>query len=297
MMTKHSEQQSRTSMNFGTWGWIMIIYCVFMYFNYAGWSADGLNIFTTAFGNAHGWDPAVLLSLATPAGLVGVLGTFIFGQVIIKKGARFVFVFSLLVMALLTVWFGRVSSLWEFGIVLALINFFSAGYGFIAPGTLITNWFPTKKGLALGWATMGMPLSTALFVPLIAFLFGALGIANATTAFSGFILLLALIGFFLIKNSPEQIGVSPDNGNFTTEELQANLKELESHVSPFTIKRLLKDREMWLISIGFGALWLVTVGIVVQLVPRLISIGYSQNSAIASLPSFSLEWDLAVSRI
>ncbi|HBW35556.1 peptide-methionine (R)-S-oxide reductase [Desulfosporosinus sp. BICA1-9] len=62
----------------------------------------------------------------------------------------------------------------------------SASIRFIPPGTLITNWFPTKKGLALGWATMGMPLATAVFVPLIAFLFGTLGIAlTVTKSFTG----------------------------------------------------------------------------------------------------------------
>ena len=40
----------------------------------------------------------------------------------------------------------------------------------VVPNTLMNNWFPVKKGLALGWASMGMPICTATFVALLAFL-------------------------------------------------------------------------------------------------------------------------------
>ncbi|MEL7655873.1 MAG: MFS transporter [Bacillota bacterium] len=283
-----TEKNANTKMNFGKWGWTMIIYSLFMYFNYAGWSADGMNIFTSAFAGAHGWDPAVLLSMGTPAGLVGVLGTFVFGNLIMKKGVRFIMVSCLVIMSLVVVWFGHVTSVLQFGIALSLLSFFSSGFGFIAPGTLLTSWFPKKKGLALGWATMGMPFATAVFVPLIAFLFGKFGIGNATNIYAAVFIVLAIIAFFLVKNNPEQIGVSPDNENLSKEELDANLREVESHVSKFTLKNLIRDKEMWLISLGFGALWLVTVGIVVQLVPRLMEIGYSQTSAITLLSAAAI---------
>jgi len=58
---------------------------------------------------------------------------------------------------------------------------------------------------------------------------------------------------------------------------------MKNHVSPFTVKRLLLDRDMWLISLGFGLLWLVTVGIVSQFIPRMMSVGYSQSQAIMLL--------------
>lgn len=51
---------------FGGWGWGMIVYSIFMYWFYAGWGADGLNIFTTAFQRTRGWDPATMLTLVAP---------------------------------------------------------------------------------------------------------------------------------------------------------------------------------------------------------------------------------------
>ena len=274
---------TKSGGGFGGWGWGMIVYSIFMYCFYAGWGADGLNIFTTAFQRTRGWDPATLLTLVAPGALLGVVGSGFFGQIIIKTGPRFVITSGLVCFAASVFWFGRVSALWQFAVAFMLINFFGAGFGFIATGTLITTWFPRKKGIALGWATMGFPLATAAFVPVIAFMFNRMGMASATTAWCGILIVFAVLGFFFVKDNPEQIGCYPDNEPISQAEIKANLEEMEGYVSPFTVKRLLRDKDMWLIAVGWGCLWMVTVGIVVQLVPRMTSIGYSQPHAIALL--------------
>ena len=273
---------------FGGWGWGMIVYSIFMYWFYAGWGADGLNIFTTAFQRTRGWDPATMLTLVAPGALLGVVGAGFFGQIIIRKGPRFVITVGLVCFAASVFWFGRITSLWQFAVALMFINFFGAGFGFIAPGTLMTIWFPRKKGIALGWATMGFPLATAAFVPIIAFMFNRMGIASATSAWAGILIVFAVIGFFFVKDTPEQIGCYPDNEPISQVEIKANLEEMDRYTSPFTVKKLLKDKDMWLISLGWGSLWLVTLGIVVQLVPRMTSIGYTQPYAIALLSAAAI---------
>ncbi len=276
-------------MSFGRWGWAMIVYSMLLYFSYAGWTADGLNIFTNAFPKEHAnWDPAALLGLVVPAQFMGVVGTAVFGQLTLKKGPKTTAIVCLVFAAAALVWFGRVRTLTEFGITLSLLTFFGAGFGFVAPGTLITNWFPRKKGLALAWATIGFPLSSALFVPIIAAMFASLGIATSTTIWAAILLAFAVVAYLVVKDNPEERGCSPDNEAISRERIQAQLKSLESYVSPFTLKRLLRDRDMWLIGVGFGCLWMVTVGIVVQMVPRLMSIGYSQNIAVLLLSAASI---------
>jgi len=270
----------KTRTGFGSYGWVMILFSLLMYFAYAGWVADGLNIFTSAFAEKNSWDVAKLLSLVAPGGLMGVVGAGVFGEMVVKKGPRFVLTVCLVCMAAAVFWFGRITSLWEFAVSFMVINFFASGFGFIAPGTLMNNWFPRKKGMALAIATSGFPVATALFVPLIAFMFNRMGIAVATSTWGVIFLLAAVLGFVIVKDNPEQIGHFPDND--PTED-RASLEDLEKYESPFTVKRLLKDRDMWLISCGWGCLWLVTMGIVVQLVPRLMSLGYTQSHAIAFL--------------
>ncbi|MDC7787066.1 MFS transporter [Rhodoplanes sp. TEM] len=266
--------------NFGPRGWSMVGFSLIMYYNFAAWTADGLNVIVQSFVDLHGWDFATLLAFSTPAGWLGVIGSLMIAELINRKGAKIVAIVGLVLLGLVLIWFGRVTSPMEYAVGLTLINFLATGVCFNVPGTLLNTWFPRKKGLALGWATMGMSLCTATLVPIMVLLFGVLGIPNAYAACGLILIALGLATIVWVRNSPEEAGCYPDNEPLSREQLAANLAELESHRSPFTIPVLLRDRDMWLISLGYGLLWLVDIGVVSQLVPRLISIGYDQSTAI-----------------
>jgi sugar phosphate permease len=270
---------------FGAAGWRMIAVSAFMYFAYAGWCVDGINIFSPALSAKNGWDEGRILTLVAPGGLMGVVGSAVFGELVIHRGPRWVMTLCLAAMAPVVFWFGRMNSLWEFALVFVLINFFAAGFGFIAPGTLLAHWFPRKKGMALAIATCGFPLATAAFVPLIALMFRMLGISGTTSLWSVLFLAASGVGWLVVRDTPEEIGAHPDNEPSAP---HAAAHELLEYRSPYTIKRLMRDRDMWLISLGWGCLWMVTVGIVVQLVPRLQSMGYSQAQAIGLLSAAAL---------
>ena len=69
-----ADQDQTAGTGFGKYGWIMILFSVLMYFAYAGWIADGINIISPAFARKNGWDEAKLLSLVAPGGILGVVG-------------------------------------------------------------------------------------------------------------------------------------------------------------------------------------------------------------------------------
>jgi len=271
------------SNDFGGWGWSMIIFSGLMYYMYAAWTADGLNVFISSFAKEKGWDPAKLLVLATPANWIGVLGAMVFGQMIMKAGPRLVTVVAMFFAGASVIWFGRVDSITDYMFALAAIAFFTTGYGFVVPGTLMNIWFPRKKGLALGWATMGMPVCTATFVYVMSFMFKEFGFVNTYTISGAFLIALSLIAWFWIKDTPESVGCFPDNVRFSHENMAATIEKMKNYQSPFTVAKLLRDKDMWCISLGYGCLWLVTIGIVSQYVLRLISLGYTEETAINML--------------
>jgi sugar phosphate permease len=266
--------------NFGPRGWSMVGFALIMYYNFAAWTADGLNVIVQSFVDLHGWDFATLLAFSTPAGWLGVLGSLAIAELISRKGAKIVAVVGLVLLGITLIWFGRVTTVMEYAIGLTLLNFLATGVCFNVPGTLLNTWFPRKKGLALGWATMGMSLCTATLVPIMVFLFHHLGVQNGYAACGVWLIFIGLVSIVWVRNTPEEIGLYPDNEPVSREQQAANLAELENYKSPFTIAVLLRDKDMWLISLGYGVLWLVDIGVVSQLVPRLISVGYSQDTAI-----------------
>lgn len=266
------DSRQLTNNRFGKWGWSMIIYTLLLYYIYAGLCVDSMNLYPDVFAGMYGMDRNLLLGLATPAGVIGVLGGVVFGHICMKTGVRLMSGISLIIAGILYIIFGFASTPVLYLIVLTALCFVANAFGLISTATLMGNWFPRKKGIALGWATMGAPLATATFVALLSTLYGAIGLPMTSAGVGIVVMLMGIITFFWVKDYPEEVGVYPDNIKEGGEQLSAQLNEMKSYKSSFTVGRLLRDKDMWLIAVGFGLLWMVTVGIVSQFVPRMISV-------------------------
>jgi len=265
------------------YGWSMIFYAALLFMLGAGITVDGLNVIIPAISESRGWDYNTVLSYSSIGGLVGFLGTVFFSQLVVKKGVRFMTVTALLMSGVATIVYSHVTSISAYILTLCVLFFTVNGYSFIAPTTLITTWFPRKKGIAFGIATIGLPLSTALFVPLLAILFSKFGFTNGLTFIGIFTILLAIVSIFWIKNTPEEMGLAPDGDILSSEEIKEQSLRIKDYKTSWTISRLLKSSVVWTISIGYGLIFLVTVGIMSQLVPRIMSLGFEQNKALALL--------------
>ena len=96
--------KSLTDNRFGGWGWSMIFYTMILYFFYAA------ILIPSAFAEAHGWDANTLLSVATPAGLVGLVGGFVFGRLVIKTKPKNMSAVTLIITGVLYALLGMVPS-------------------------------------------------------------------------------------------------------------------------------------------------------------------------------------------
>lgn len=266
-----------------TYGWFMVGYTALLFMLGAGITVDGLNVIVPGFAELRQWDYNLLLSFSSIGGIVGFFGTIFFAQLVLKKGVRFMTVIALVISGVDTIIYSRSNSIPMYIITLCVLFFTVNGYSFIAPTTIITNWFPTKKGIAFGIATMGLPLATALFVPLLAILFASIGVENGLSAVGVFIVLLGILSVFIIKNTPEEVGLSPDGIQMNEEEIKKNKEKIDSFKTQWKVGQLLKHRAVWMISLGYGFIFLVTVGIISQLVPRVVSLGYDQTKALFML--------------
>lgn len=264
----------KTSSNFGAWGWSMIIYCAISYYISGAVGSDGLNFFPSVFEASKGFNASLTTTLAGLAGWTAVIGGFVFAALVAKIGARMTAVIGNLATGVFMLIFALTNSFPVFVASMFLAIFVAGSVQInVVPNTLMNVWFPKKKGLALGWATMGLPLCTATFIILLQVLMGITGsISGAYVVFAVLILIFGVVSFFWCKNSPEELGLAPDNEVMSAEQIAANRRELENHVSKWSVSRLLKNKTVWGIGLGLGLLWMTTTGIVSQLIPRLMSI-------------------------
>lgn len=252
----------------------MIIYAALSYYIASALGADLLNYYPAQYAELYGWNPGVITAMAGLAGWVGVIGAILWAYVVPKMGLKNAAgVFNIITGAMVMV-FANIRSFVGFIILIFAILFIAGSVQVnLIPNNLMAVWFPKKKGIALGWATMGMPLCSATILLICTFLQNLTGSIQTTfTILGGVIVVFGIVSFFWVKNSPESVGCYPDNEVMTPEEFEASKKEIERHVSGWTLGKLLKNKSVWGIGVGLGLIWMTTAGVISQLVPRLMSV-------------------------
>lgn len=272
-------QSENTKLNFGK-GWGVIFFCMAQFFLLIGFSIDGLNIVAPAFAEKTGIEYADVLSMATIAGFIGVIAYIIVGRVNVKIGARWTSGICLIGAGASYIFWGTTETLVTYTIGLTLVTIFINGAGYIAGSAFISQWFPKKKGLVNGLVTMGHNAGSAFYIPLIAFLIGALGMAQGMMVMGIVGMVLGLVGLIFMRNFPQERGQLPDNVSQEVYESEYDNSTDVEEERVWTIGKLLKTKELWLAALIVGINQLVTTGVMSQLVVRNIGIGFSEAKAV-----------------
>lgn len=267
-------------INFGKAGWGTIFYCMAMFWFYVGMVNDGSNITAPAIAEHLGVQLGTVLQVNSIAGIVGVIFFIIIGQINQKIGARKTSGIFTILAGIGYIWIGSTTSLLRYGIAMSLVvgGIMSAGY--ISGGTLVAQWFPKKKGVVMGYTTMGHNLASAFYVPLIAFLVGKFGVQIGVTIPAITAIILGILGIIFIRNTPQERGINPDNVSDEVYKNEYFTDEISEDENWETAK-LVKDKELWLAAITTGFFQICTVGVMSQLVVRNMSLGFTQNQAIS----------------
>ncbi len=274
-------KSNNSVVNFGK-GWSIIFYCMAMFWFYVGFVNDGSNITAPAIAERIGVQSGTVLTCNSVAGIIGV-GLFILvGQINRRIGPRITSGICMIVAGLCYIGIGNSPNLVVYTIFMCFVvgGIMSAGY--IAGGTLVATWFPKKKGIVMGYTTMGHNLASAFYVPFITLLVNRLGVNIAVIFPALAVIVLAVLGFIFIRNKPEDKGMYPDN--VTEEEFKnnyVNAEEGENDDGGWTTKKLLANKSLWQCAVTTGFFQICSVGVMSQLVVRNMELGFTQVQATA----------------
>jgi sugar phosphate permease len=279
---------ARKNINdFGKQGWLIIIYVLFLYW-FSAFPVDVLNVSVPAFAEMKGWDANALLVFSGLGVWASIIITAIFGRLVYKKGVKIPTVVLLILMGLCMIITGFSNSIPFYDISVILLTGITGGINLVSTNTYMSNWFPRTKGIALGWSTMGMPVS-GVSVPLFALILAISGSLVAPYAvFGAAFIILGIITAFSVKSFPEEAGAFPDNDPLEESDKDRILKELREYKSPWTVKKLLTCPQMWFCTVCFGCLFIALMATMTQFVPRFMASGFSQNEALMWLTISSI---------
>ena len=270
----------QTKRGFGAWGWFLLIFGLLIFFSNGGFFADGTNIISPAVAAQLNVDQSLILTMNSVAGVVGVLVAIAAGQINQRIGPSKVAAGCLILAGL-----GHIAACNAVNVGMYLVAMCFVGGGlsagsFVGIGTLVAMWFPKKQGQAMSVVAMGSNFGTMLFVPLLNILAGTIGIPAGSVICGGVAAVVGVVGMFLLRDTPTQRGLYPDN--VTEEEFKANYstKPPEISDSGWTTGKLLRTKEVWLCVFATGLLMLAQMGIMTQLVSRNIEVGIDPTLAV-----------------
>lgn len=277
---------SKTKSNFGRKGWGILLLAFFSIMFMSSIVYDSLNVTIVVFAEKYNINPATLYIFSTISAWISVLGAVFWGVVSKKKTNRFAWAAALFLTTVTCLLWGFSPNPSVYFICLAIASIAGMGFAYIANLNVISNWFPRKKGLAMGWVTIGFPLSATISVPVLSGILKSSGLSSIYLVYAAITFILGVLIVIFVRDYPEQVGAYPDNDkNFDKKELENLLKVgLEyQKASEWQPKKLLKTANMWKIAVTLGIMELLALGIMTNFVPRMMQIGFTVEVIIPML--------------
>ena len=185
--------------DFGRHGWTVAIYQVIWFFFMTGMTVDGLNVIVPQIAAFRGWNPDAVLSISSPASIIALFLVMVFGGLARKFGLKRTTVVTMIAAGVVTIAYGNAPSIPVYAVCLVLMVTLINAFSLVLGLSICTNWFPTKKGVVMGFTTIGMNLASALINQILNQLCERSNIAIAISVMGGVIIVVGILTQIFIK--------------------------------------------------------------------------------------------------
>jgi MFS family permease len=242
------------------YGWINVLLLTFIYMATTGLVFYAFSVIFPEMLKAMGWsrgDASIAISVNMLAGgfLIPLAAKFIN-----KYGSRRVIIVGLAILFInMMIMATAISKLWHWTAIWGiLIPMGRVLCGLIPSQLNIMFWFNRKRAIAIGILMTGAPIGGFLAPPVYTWVMANMGGWKTGWVLSAGVLLIALVASFWVKSKPSDVGQYPDGvlpgeaqprAQNATANGQANAPKTYRTKTPWTLKEVLKNRIIWLITV------------------------------------------------
>ena len=255
-------------------GWALILYSFLAYFT-ATAVGSAMNAASGTLSELRGWNAALLTSFISLGAIANVIAGFVFGKLSTKASAKKLSIVCGVIWIIGVVGMGLTTNLWVFAVCLIVANGISCALGYQLSPVIIAKWFPKRKGIVMGIVTMGIPLCSGVATMMYQAGYAAMGSLGGFVPFIAVLVVALVILVVFISDDPADKGYVPDNGTCVDVEEEKGINK----ESIWTTKKLLSTPQVWIHGITLGTQLLFASGLMVQLFPRLLEIGFDPGTA------------------
>lgn len=228
------------------YGWVIIALAALSQFFSGPGQTYSNAIFIDYYIDEFGWSRSTVSAIYSSATLAAGFLLFFIGRLIDRNGSRKMAVIVSFALAIACFFNSFVTSLAMLFIGFFFIRLLGQGSMGLISSSLIPQWFVKKRGRAISIAAIGGLVSSAAFPLMNVWLIDAFG-WRASWLILGAIVVVCFtpLAFFLIQNSPEDMGLLPDNGSAAKEGASTSTTKEAS----WTVKEAAATRSFWLLLV------------------------------------------------
>ncbi|MFL0248152.1 MFS transporter [Candidatus Clostridium stratigraminis] len=257
------------------YGWIIVVATVLLNAMGSG-VVSTLAVFLSPLSKANGYTQAQVSAIVSLYSIGMLVGSILLSKFVGKSDLRkLVLVFGVLE-GIFILGMGLVNSLsmlYVFGLLIGLV---AVAISALPVPILITNWFIVKKGTALGIATAGIGLGSAVFAPILSLIIDNSGYKTAFMVYGIIVIALAVISAIIIRTHPEEKQLKPyglNEGDPKVQDSQStNINESQAGM---TVKEAIKTPAYWFVVLFVAGYVIPQVSVFLQTPSYLKTIGYT----------------------
>ncbi len=254
----------------------LIVYVFIMQYLNVALVVDGMNLLYPSLEAKFGWTRAALGAATSGAVYVSIVSAVIIGTLMMKFNIKKILQPAIILLGLDLIFMAYTTSFQGFAIAMIVLQVLCIAL-MTGSFAMVSNWFRNKRGTIMGIVTIGCPLSSATFVMIGTKVSMRLGFEVFYGAVGVLIFILGILGIFVLRNSPEDIGYGIDGAPL--EECETREDDAMEGKTRWSFWDMMKNKEMWLISLGWGFIFLMMTGIMSTAIPRFVEVGISREKA------------------
>ncbi len=259
--------------------WIVVVAFLCLFIS-AGSGYYGFPIFSIPLETDFDWGRGTV-SLAFSVFFLaqGLVSPFI-GRLIDRYGAKRLITVGAFITGLGLLWLSTLQSLWSLYAAYTVVGIAVAGVGYIPSTQVVTDWFRSRRGLALGITTMGVGAGALVFAPIIgAFLIPTIGWRTT------YQIMALLFWFIIIPAAWLVIKRRPPEAEFSSNTAAPADTKAETPATGeiWTLRMALKTSAFWFVAVAFMLANFSHTAAIMHQVNYVTDIGFSLPMASAAL--------------
>jgi MFS family permease len=226
------------------YGWVMVLVSSLVIFFSGPGQTYSVSVFIDSYINEYGWSRSVVSSMYSIGTFcAGMLMGFV-GRLFDRFGHRRMTSVIALVFGVACVWMSLVTSVPMLLVGFFLVRLLGQGSMSLSSVTLPPQWFIKRRGVAIGVVSIGGGLSLAILPPLNTWIIQNYGWRMSWWTWAVLLwVVMAPLSYLLIRDTPEEVGLLPDN-----EETPEITKTEDALVEDsWTLREAMRTRAFWCI--------------------------------------------------